>query len=63
MRILMERVNKNNKKVSKKLASLRDLLENWYMIVWRIDAAADRDSKVIISSGFSSCMSKCVCQN
>jgi hypothetical protein len=44
MRILMERVNK-------KLASLRDLLENWYMIVWRIDAAADRDNnKVIISS-------------
>jgi hypothetical protein len=44
MRILMERVNK-------KLASLRDLLENWCMIVWRIDAAADRDNnKVIISS-------------
>jgi hypothetical protein len=44
MRILMERVNK-------KLASLKELLENWYMIVWRIDAAADRDnSKVIIRS-------------
>jgi hypothetical protein len=62
MRILMERVN--NRKENKKLASLRDLLENWCMIVWRIDAAADRDnSKVITSSGFSSCMSKCVCQN
>ena len=48
MRILMERVNN---KVNKKLASLRDLLENWCMIVWRIDAAADRDNnKVIISS-------------
>jgi hypothetical protein len=44
MRILMERVNK-------KLVSLRDLLENWYMIIWRIDAAADRgNKKVIISS-------------
>jgi hypothetical protein len=40
----MERVNK-------KLASLRDLLENWCMIVWRIDAATNRDnSKVFISS-------------
>jgi hypothetical protein len=48
MRILMEGVNK---KVNKKLASLRDLLENWCMIVWRIEAAADRDNnKVIISS-------------
>jgi hypothetical protein len=44
MRILMERVNK-------KLASLKELLENWYMIVWRIDAAENRDnSKVIIRS-------------
>jgi hypothetical protein len=44
MRILMERVNK-------RLASLRDLLENWYLIVWRIDVAADRDNnKVIINS-------------
>jgi hypothetical protein len=42
MRILMERV---------KWASFRDLLENWCMVVWRIDAAADRDnSRVIISS-------------
>ena len=50
----MERVNK-------KLASLRDLLENWYLIVWRIDATTERDDdKVIISSLFSSCMSKCV---
>jgi hypothetical protein len=48
MRILMEGVNK---KVNKRLASLRDLLENWCMIVWRIDAAADRDdSKVITNS-------------
>ena len=39
------------------------ILENWCTGVWRIDAAADRDShKVIISGGSSSCMmSKCVC--
>jgi hypothetical protein len=39
------------------------ILENWCTDVWRIDAAADRDShKIITSSRSSSCMmSKCVC--
>ena len=43
----MERVNK---KVKKKWAGLRDLLENWHMIVWRIEAAADRDNNKVITS-------------
>jgi hypothetical protein len=34
-----------------KVGKLENLLENWCIIVWRIDAATDRDnSKVITSS-------------
>jgi hypothetical protein len=52
MRILME----------EEVDKLEKIIENWCIIVWRIDAAADRDNnKVITSSGGSSCMRASVC--